>query len=566
MTEHKWLDHYPDGVDWNAPIPAKPLYVLMDDAVARFPQRPCLDFLGRIYTYAELDGLIDRATAGFQRLGVGKGIKVGLFLPNCPQSVISYYAILKAGGTVVNYSPLYSAPELLFQIEDSQTDIMVTLNLAALYPKAQAMLEQSRLKSLIVGTMSEVLPFPKNWLFPLVKHRDVIRAPNDSSHIPFEELLNNDGGHVPVAIDPGKDVAVLQYTGGTTGTPKGAMLTHTNLYTNAVQCGDWFPELEPGVERVMGVLPFFHVFAMTAVMNMSIYLGAVIIMHPRFELDAVLQDIHKKKPTVFDGVPTMFGAINAHPKLKDFDLKSIKACISGGAPLPVEVKQKFEEFSGCKLVEGYGLTETSPVATCNPFSGRNKPGSIGLPLPGTVIEIVDREDPTKVLPQGETGEICISGPQVMAGYWRNDTATQEVMVDGRFRTGDVGYMDPEGYTFIIDRIKDLILVSGFNVYPRNVEEGIYQHPAVDEVTVIGVPDEYQGQSVKAFVKLKDGQALTQEELMAFLQDKLGRAELPRHIEFRAALPKTMIGKLSKKELVAEEQAKTESADSGPSTA
>ena len=566
MTEHKWLDHYPDGVDWNAPIPAKPLYVLMDDAVARFPQRPCLDFLGRIYTYAELDGLIDRATAGFQRLGVGKGIKVGLFLPNCPQSVISYYAILKAGGTVVNYSPLYSAPELLFQIEDSQTDIMVTLNLAALYPKAQAMLEQSRLQSLIVGTMSEVLPFPKNWLFPLVKHRDVIRAPNDSSHIPFEELLNNDGGHVPVAIDPGKDVAVLQYTGGTTGTPKGAMLTHTNLYTNAVQCGDWFPELEPGVERVMGVLPFFHVFAMTAVMNMSIYLGAVIIMHPRFELDAVLQDIHKKKPTVFDGVPTMFGAINAHPKLKDFDLKSIKACISGGAPLPVEVKQKFEEFSGCKLVEGYGLTETSPVATCNPFSGRNKPGSIGLPLPGTVIEIVDREDPTKVLPQGETGEICISGPQVMAGYWRNDTATQEVMVDGRFRTGDVGYMDPEGYTFIIDRIKDLILVSGFNVYPRNVEEGIYQHPAVDEVTVIGVPDEYQGQSVKAFVKLKDGQALTQEELMAFLQDKLGRAELPKHIEFRAALPKTMIGKLSKKELVAEEQAKTESADSGPSTA
>ena len=564
MTDHLWLKHYPEGVDWNALIPETPLYALMDDAVARFPQRPCLDFLGRIYTYAEIDGLIDRATTSFQRLGVGKGIKVGLFLPNCPQSVISYYAILKAGGTVVNYSPLYSAPELLFQIEDSQTDIMVTLNLAALYPKAQAMLEQSRLKSLIVGTMSEVLPFPKNWLFPLVKHRDVVRAPNDSSHIPFEELLNNDGGHEPVAIDPGKDVAVLQYTGGTTGTPKGAMLTHANLYTNAVQCGSWFPGLEPGVERVMGVLPFFHVFAMTAVMNMSIYLGAVIIMHPRFELDAVLQDIHKKKPTVFDGVPTMFGAINAHPKLKDFDLKSIKACISGGAPLPVEVKQKFEELSGCTLVEGYGLTETSPVATCNPFSGGNKPGSIGLPMPGTVIEIVDREDPTKVLPQGETGEICISGPQVMAGYWRNDAATREVMVDGRFRTGDVGYTDPEGYTFIIDRIKDLILVSGFNVYPRNVEEGIYQHPAVDEVTVIGVPDEYQGQSVKAFVKLKDGHALTQEELMTFLQDKLGRAEIPKHIEFRAALPKTMIGKLSKKELVAEEQAKNESANAEPS--
>ncbi len=561
MTEHSWLKSYPDSVDWNMPITAKALYTLFDDAVDKFPQRPCLDFLGRIYSYTELDQLINRATAGFQKLGVDKGIKVGLFLPNCPQFVVCYYAILKAGGTVVNYSLLYSEPELLQQIEDSQTDIMVTLNLVALYPKAQAMLEQSRLKSLVVGTMSEVLPFPKNWLFPLVKHRDVVRAPNEPSHIPFEELINNDGAYEPATIDPDKDVAVLQYTGGTTGVPKGAILTHANIYTNTVQCGVWFPGLEPGVERIMGVLPFFHVFAMTAVMNMSIYIGAVIIMHPRFELDAVLQDINKKKPTVFDGVPTMFGAINAHPKLQEFDLKSIKACISGGAPLPVEVKQRFEQLSGCKLVEGYGLTECSPTATCNPFTDQAKAGSIGLPLPGTAIEIVDREDPTKVLPQGETGEICITGPQVMAGYWRNEEATREVIVDGRLRTGDIGYIDEDGYTFIIDRIKDLILVSGFNVYPRNVEDGIYQHPAVEEVTVIGVPDEYQGQSVKAFVKLREGQALTQEELTAFLKEKLGRHELPKHIEFRDALPKTMIGKLSKKELVAEEQAKIEAASS-----
>ena len=305
---------------------------------------------------------------------------------------------------------------------------------------------------------------------------------------------------------------MLQYTGGTTGVPKGAMLTHANIFINTMQCGVWFPALEPGAERIMGVLPFFHVFAMTAVMNMSIHLGAVIIMHPRFELDAVLKDVNKKRPTVFDGVPTMFGAINNHPKLQDFDLKSIKACISGGAPLPVEVKQRFEELSGCKLVEGYGLTECSPVATCNPFSDDAKAGSIGLPMPGTVIEIVDRDDPGKVLPQGETGEICVSGPQVMAGYWRNEAATRDVIVDGRLRTGDVGYTDEDGYTFIIDRIKDLILVSGFNVYPRHVEDGIYQHPAVEEVTVIGVPDEYQGQSVKAFVKLREGQALGEEEL------------------------------------------------------
>ncbi len=555
MTDRRRPKTYPAGVDWDMPFSARPLFALLDDAAARFPQRPCIDFLGRVYTYGEVEGLVDRAAAGFRRLGVDKGTKVGLFLPNCPQFVICYYAVLKAGGAVVNYSPLYSEPELLHQIEDSETEIMVTLNLAALYPKAQAMLERSRLRLLVVGTMSEALPFPKNWLFPLVKRRDVVRAPNDESHVPFGELLNNDGGHGPAAVDPETDVAVLQYTGGTTGEPKGAMLTHANLYINAVQCGAWFPALEPGAERVMGVLPFFHVFAMTAVMNMSIHLGAVIVMHPRFELDAVLRDIDRKKPTLFDGVPTMFGAINAHPGLKDFDLTSVKACISGGAPLPVEVKRRFEELSGCVLVEGYGLTECSPVATCNPFSDDAKAGSIGLPMPGTAIEIVDRDDPGKVLPQGETGEICVSGPQVMAGYWRNEAATRDVLVDGRLRTGDVGYMDEDGYTFIIDRIKDLILVSGFNVYPRNVEDGIYGHPAVEEVTVIGVPDERQGQSVKAFVKLAEGAALTEEELRTFLRDRLGRHEMPRDIEFRDALPKTMIGKLSKKELVAEEEAK-----------
>jgi long-chain acyl-CoA synthetase len=298
---------------------------------------------------------------------------------------------------------------------------------------------------------------------------------------------------------------------------------------------------------------------MTVVMNLGIASGAAIIMHPRFELEAVLKDIAKKRPTLFPGVPTMYTAINNHPKLADFDLSSIKFCLSGGAPLPVEVKQKFEAASGCKLVEGYGLTESSPIATANPVFGVNKEASIGLPLPGTRVVIVDREDPSRVVGQGEDGEICLGGPQIMIGYWGRDEATAETIIDGLLHTGDVGYMDEDGYTFIIDRIKDLVLVGGFNVYPRHVEEAVIQHPAVEEVTVIGISDDYLGQVIKAFVKLKDGQSLDQETLNAFLADKLAKHALPRQVEFRDELPKTMIGKLSKKELVAEEKAIYEAA-------
>ncbi|MAG95254.1 MAG: long-chain fatty acid--CoA ligase [Alphaproteobacteria bacterium] len=555
MNEQIWLEAYPENIDWQADIPVKPLHALLDDTVDRFPQNPFLDFLGKKYSYGEIGDMVRRAAAGFQKLGVGKGVKVGLFLPNCPQFVISYFAILKAGGTVVNYSPLYAEDQLLHQIEDSQTDIMVTLNLEALYPKMKAMLEQTRLKTLVIGTMPEVLPFPKSLLFPLFKRSDIADVANDSRHLAFAQLLNNDGTFEPPTIDAASDIAVLQYTGGTTGVSKGAMLSHANLYANTVQSARWFEGLEPGQERMMGVLPFFHVFAMTVVMNLSIYIGAEIIMHPRFELEPVLKDLSKKRPTLFPGVPTMYTAINHHPDLASYDLTAIKICLSGGAPLPVEVKQRFEELTGASLREGYGLTETSPVACANPIAGVSKEGSIGLPLPGTSIFITDREDPTKFLPQGEDGEICVQGPQVMMGYWGRPEDSAEAIIDGRLRTGDVGYMDEQGYTFIIDRMKDLILVGGFNVYPRHVEEGVYQHPAVEECTVIGVDDEYRGQAVKAFVKLKAGHTLTSEELLSFLQEKLGKHEMPRHVEFRDELPKTMIGKLSKKELVAEEAEK-----------
>ncbi len=554
---HPWLNSYPENVQWDTEIPRRPLYAVLDDAVERFPTHESMDFLGRTYSYAVLGGMVARAAAGFRKLGVGKGVKVGLFLPNCPQFVIAYFGILKAGGTVVNYSPLYSEEELEYQIADSETDVMVTLGLTALYPKMAALLDRTRIRTLVVGNLQDALPFPKNLLFPLLKRSEIARVPNRPDHLSFRALLDNDGRHEPPEIDPDEDIAVFQYTGGTTGVPKGAMLSHGNLYANIHQALLWNPSLEPGRERMMGVLPFFHVFAMAVVMNFTVAVGGSIVMRPRFELDPVLQDITKKKPTLFPGVPTMYTAIVNHPKPDSFDLTSIKTCMSGGAPLPLEIKRRFEALSGCKLVEGYGLTESSPIAASNPFEGVNKEGSVGIPVPGTTITIVDKDDPRKVLPRGEDGEICISGPQVMKGYWRREEATAETIVEGRLRTGDVGHLDEDGYLFIIDRKKDLVLVSGYNVFPRNVEEAIYRHPAVEEVTVIGVPDDYTGEAVKAFVKLAEGAALEADELRAFLRDKLGRHEAPKHIEFRAELPKTMIGKLSKKELVAEEAARRE---------
>jgi long-chain acyl-CoA synthetase len=561
-NEYPWLKKYPEAVKWDTKFEPKPLWRILDDAVATYPNSLFIDFLGKRTTYAEVGAMVDRAAKGFQDIGVGKGVKVGLFLPNCPQYVIAYFGILKAGGTVVNYSPLYSEPELEHQIEDSHTDMMVTLNLKALYPKMEHLLPHTRLKKLIVGTMPEVLPFPKSFLFPLAKGKEIAKVADDDQHVWFKDLLDNDGDYAPATVDPLEDVAVLQYTGGTTGVSKGAMLTHANLAANAEQARLMFSVCDEGAETFMGVLPFFHVFAMTSVMNMAIKMGAGIVMHPRFELGPVMRDITKKKPTVLAGVPTMFLAMANHPKIKEFDLSSLKGCISGGAPLPLEVKQQFENQSGCTVVEGYGLTESSPVVTCNPMEGENKPGSIGLPAPDTKIVIVDREDPHKVLTLGEDGEICVIGPQVMKGYWNRPEATAETIVDGRLRTGDVGHMDEDGYTFIIDRMKDLILAGGYNVYPRVVEEAIYQHPAVEEVTVIGVPDKYRGEAPKAFVKLRPNEDVTEQGLIEFLRDKLGKHELPRAIEFRPELPKTMIGKLSKKELVAEEKARYEAGKAG----
>ena len=550
-----WLASYPAGIDWAAPISEQPLPEALDDIVARHGARPCLDFFGKITSYGELGALVDRAAKGFQDLGVGRGDRVGLLLPNCPYFVICYYAILKAGGTVVNFNPLYVQEQIDRQISDSGTRIMVTLDLKALLSKASAALAETCLERVVVCSLVRALPFPKNVLFPLFKARERAPMPKDGRHLAYGDLIANDGRYAPVTLRPRQDVAVLQYTGGTTGRPKGAMLTHANVAANARQLSLWNAEGREGAESTVAVLPFFHVFAMTVVMNQAILHAATMILMPRFDLEALLKIIHKKRPTVLAGVPTIYNALHNHPDIDRFDLSSLKRCVSGGAALPAEVRREFEARTNRKLLEGYGLTEASPTVTSNPLTGAGKPGSIGLPLPGTRVEIHDLERPGRQLPPGEKGEICVRGPQVMAGYWNRPAETAETLVDGLLRTGDVGYMDSDGYVFLVDRIKDVMICSGFNVYPRVVEEAIYRNDAVAEVTVIGVADDYRGEAPKAFVRLRQGAVLSAEALREFLADKLARFEMPREIEFRDELPKTMIGKLSKKELVEEEHAK-----------
>ena len=550
-----WLHHYPEGIDWSTTLTRRALNEYIDDAEIRFAARPAIDFLGRKTTYAQLATHIRQAAKGFQNMGVTKGSRVGLCLPNTPYSVICYFGALRAGATVVNYNPLYVERELAFQISDSETEIMVTMDLKLLYPKVAAMLSQTEsLKQIVVCRMAPILPPVKGLLFGIVKRKEIAAITDDDTTMRFENLINNDGQPEEVEIDIEQDIAVLQYTGGTTGRSKGAMLTQANLSANISQMLSWFPGLRPGEEKIVGVLPLFHVFAMTAVMNFAVASGTEMILLPRYELEQTLKTLSAKKATLFPAVPTKYTAINQAPDLAKYDLSSIRYCMSGGAPLPLEVKRQFEQITGCKLVEGYGLSESSPVATCNSMSGTNKENSIGLPVPGTDITIHDLETPHDLMPVGERGEVWIKGPQIMKGYLNQAEETADTLRDGWLRTGDVGYMDDQGHFFLVDRLKDLILCSGYNVYPRMVEEAIYLHSAVSEVTVIGIKDEYRGESPKAFVKLKPNESLNETDLKQFLEDKLSKIEMPSKIEFRDELPKTIIGKLSKKELVAEEQA------------
>ena len=551
-----WEKSYPPGVSWGDPLPAPvPLEKMLEELAKTHPDVAAIDFYDRIVSYRELYDLATRAAKGFQALGIGPGVQVALHLPNTPHFIICFYGVLMAGGRVVPFSPLAAPRELGYFLKDSEAQVVVTLGLPTLYPQVAALKGKEKLRAVVVCALEDFMPAP---VVRAVAGPPAERISGPGVEIDYAQLTDNDGKYERHPRGPLTDeIACLVYTGGTTGEPKGAMLTHANFSAVVDIRERWLGDMvRQGDEKTLMVLPLFHIFGLGIVMQAAIAVAATIVLHLRFDAERALSDIARKKITVLPGVPTMFTAMVNHPRIKEFDLSSLRQCGSGGAPLPMEVMMRFKEMTGITPAEGYGLTETAPVATFQRSDEDPHLGSVGVPAPLTSVEIVDLDGGLTLLPVGERGEICITGPTVMKGYWKKPEATAEAFRGGRFHTGDIGYMDPNGYVTIVDRKKDLIISGGFNVYPRNVEEAIYEHPSVAEVTVIGVPDAYRGQSAKAFIALKPGAApFTFDELKAFLADRLAKYELPAEIEFRASLPKTAVGKLSKKELVAEELAK-----------
>jgi long-chain acyl-CoA synthetase len=547
-TPFDWSQAYRHPTDWNQSFPPLSLPAMLAESVARKGDAPMLDFMGRRFSYAEVARGVARVARGLQQRGIGKGSRVGLFLPNVPHYVAAYYGALAAGATVVNFSPLYTVAELEAQVEDSATDTLFTVSAAALLPTALAVLDGSSLKRLVVGSVAGGLPAAKSVLYRLFRRRETAPLPDDPRVIRFSTLVDNDGRFDQATIDPEQDIALIQYTGGTTGTPKGAMLTHQNLTANARQVNSIDPDRDAD-DRILGVLPFFHVFANTAVLNRTVLNGGMIAMLPRFDAKQTLQAITRTKATALPGVPTMYQALLDHPDLTKTDFSSLRVCISGGAPMPAELRDKFVAATGASLVEGYGLTESSGVVSTNPYEGPVKAGTIGQPIPATHIRLLDKEDATRDAPAGEPGELAVKGPQIMRGYWnRPDADKDSFTADGWLRTGDVATIDADGYIRIVDRLKDMIAVGGFKVYPSEIEHKLYQHPAVKEAIVLGVPDAYRGEVPKAFVTLEDGYEASGDALAAWLNPQLGKHERVSAVEVRESLPKTMIGKLDRKAL------------------
>jgi long-chain acyl-CoA synthetase len=562
MSEKPWLQYYDVGVPETIAIPDVTLPDLLAETARQYPTRPALAFFNQEITYKELDEAVNSFAAGLQVLGLQEGDRVSVYIPNSPQFVIAYYGTLRAGGIVVPTNIQYVPRELKHQLEDSGAKYVVCLS--KFYDGVKQVRRDTAVEHVIVTNIKEYFPRVTNVLFTLFKekkdgHR--VDITEDRGTHWFQDVLENGRarGLEPVSVSP-EDVAVLGYTGGTTGVPKGAMLTHRNLVANVKQVQAWDTEMRAGQEVTMGALPFFHSYGMTTCLNLALASGnkLVCIPNPR-DLKDVLKNVEKHKITLFPAVPTLYTAINNYPDIGKYDISTIRACMSGGAGLPVEVQKRFEELTGAKLVEGYGLTETSPVTHVNPLKGKRKIGKIGLPISNTEARVVsvDTGEPVAL---GEVGEICIRGPQVMKGYWNQPGETAKVMSeDGWFHTGDIARLDEDGFFEIVDRKKDMIIASGFNIYPREIEEVLYEHPKILEAAVTGIPDEYRGETVKAYVVLKEGETATAEEIMGFCAGQLAPYKRPRTVEFRNELPKSMVGKILRRVLVEEELKKRETA-------
>ena len=548
-----WQAHYAHPCAWDMDFPPLTLPEMFAQSAARFAERPLVDFMGRAFTYAALHAEARAFAAGLQRLGVTKGDRIGLYLPNVPIYVSAYYGAMLAGATVVNFSPLYTAQELAAQVEDSGTRLLVTIDSAALLPTALEVLKTSGLERLVVGSLAAMLPLAKGLALRLLGRKSLTRIPARPDVIRWEDALARTDP-APVLLDPLEDLALLQYTGGTTGTPKGAMLTHQNISANTRQVEAIDPRAGER-DVIMGVLPLFHVFANICVLNRTVVNGGCIAMLPRFDAGQALKTLQRVRATAMPGVPTMYQALLDHPALARTDFSSLRVCISGGAPLAGPLKEKFESATDARLVEGYGLTETAGVASTNPYEGEDRVGTIGQPIPATRIRLLDKEDPTRDAPAGQPGELAIQGPQVMRGYWRRPEAAAAAFAeraDGQWlRTGDVAVLDDQGYIRIVDRIKDMIAVGGFKVFPSQVEAVVLEHPAVKEVLVIGVPEPRLGEVPRAYVTLNDGAAETGEALRDWINARIGKHERVDAVVVRETMPKTMIGKLDRKALRAE---------------
>ncbi|MFD1735968.1 long-chain-fatty-acid--CoA ligase [Bacillus salitolerans] len=551
-----WLKHYPPEIPHTISIDNKAVHHYLQESASKYPKKKALYFLGKEMTFSELYEQSLQFANYLLQLGLKKGDRVSIMLPNCPQGVIGYYGTLMAGGIVVQTNPLYMERELEYQLKDSGAKFILCLDL--LYPKVRKVKSVTELEHIIVTGIKDYLPFPKNLIYPFVQkkqHGIVVNVEHKGNNHQFSSIMKTtEAKPVNIEVSPSEDLALLQYTGGTTGFPKGVMLTHENLVSNANMCVSWMYKLKSGEEKVLGILPFFHVYGLTTVLNISVMQGNEMILLPKFDAETTLKTIQKKKPTLFPGAPTIYIALLNHPDITKYDLSSIDSCISGSAPLPVEVQEKFEKVTGGKLVEGYGLTETSPVTHANYLWEKRVLGSIGVPWPNTDAKIISPETGEEASIK-EIGELVIKGPQVMKGYWNKPEETEAVLKDGWLLTGDLGYMDEEGYFYIVDRKKDMIIAGGYNIYPREIEEVLYENEKIQEAVVAGIPDPYRGETVKAYIVLKEGVTCTEEELDEFARKHLSAYKVPRVYEFRKELPKTAVGKILRRSLVEEEKEK-----------